>query len=433
MKVLCLFFSREVPLAAIAEAFYGYSPQISLRRNEALYVEIEKCRHLYDDDFFLEKAREIAEIFKCATARVALAEDIPTALAFARHQIFKKEKLPIEALADYAFPFGIPESAARELEHLFFTLPRLGLFNLRDFQKLSSGSLTNRFGALGFHLHRALRDSSGLNWPLFRPSEILQEEQSLDDGWRVEDTESIQFVLRGILDRLLLRLRGRGQALRRFELYFELENHSLLREKSYRLHFDLLEPQMSLKTLLSVVRDRVQFELRQKPLGAPVTLVRLQALEMVPWIYAQKDLMNPHKEEKREQRIGVLSRLQIRLGKEAVFHAEPVENYLPESNWRRRDPFHFREIQARDRHPARPLRLLTEPRKIYFQEGFVTIGSRRLKVLSVEDHEILSGGLWNRLFERRYSILRAQDDGGANETYWVFLENQNLFLHGVFD
>ena len=428
MRILCLYFPQPQDLQALAEMFYRYSPQIAMRSEKALFVEIEKCRHLYREESLVMRTRSMLKRLKL-NAQLSVAEDIPTALSFAQFQIFQKEKLPLEALNSYAFPYETPEKSWKPLQLLLETLQKMGLKNLKDFQKISARSLSNRFGPLGLHLHRAVQDSSALHWPLYKPPESLIEEQALDYELRVDNFESISFVLKALLDRLMLRLRGRGQALRKFTLVLELEPHSLLKEKIYRLSFDLFEPQMSLKTLLGIVRDRVQFELQQKPLGSPVIWVRLEAQEMVPWIYAQKDLFNPHREEKREQQVSVLSRLQTRLGSEKVFRAEPIENYLPEKNWCRREPFHWREFSVTDRHPSRPLRLLPEPQKIFFQEGWVMIAGRRLKVLSVNRHEVLCGEIWNRPFERRYSILRVESE----DLYWVFVENENLYLHGVFD
>jgi hypothetical protein len=109
-RVVCLFFSDSAVVESFAEACLELTPDVSVRKGEAVFLEISRCQRLFDEKMLIEKLRALAARLSCKP-RMAVADDVPTALALARRAVARhggsKYDLPLEALRDYVAPFQI--------------------------------------------------------------------------------------------------------------------------------------------------------------------------------------------------------------------------------------------------------------------------------------------------------------------------------------
>ena len=194
----------------------------------------------------------------------------------------------------------------------------------------------------------------------------------------------------------------------------------------------LARPTASAARWLLPIREHL-FSLR---LPAAVTGLRLAAIEVAAVLPEQ--LAIGDRPEAQDALDGVLARLGVRLGDGAVFAAEPVERYRPESAYRA-VPFRSppgRPGSGAPAAPLRPTRLLAVPEPVVAEgEGgrltALRVGGRARAVLAVEGPERLRGEWWASGFDRDYYRVSLEGLGDC----WVFRDaaDGRLRLHGFFD
>src|SRR4051812_35759174 len=85
MKVAGIkFHGRSEDLERIAEAFLFFSPQISISKLGAIFIEIGKCRKILTENEFLEQAKYFLDKFGLK-AELAIGKDVAHALALATY------------------------------------------------------------------------------------------------------------------------------------------------------------------------------------------------------------------------------------------------------------------------------------------------------------------------------------------------------------
>ncbi len=416
--------------------------------DEAIFLEIGRCRGIYSEEALALRLRALAKKFNSAF-QISFANDAPRALALAR--LFRSDSgvildarenradLPVEALLDYANPFGADPDDLRLVREMCKTLQKLGVDTTCKFLALPARSLPSRFGKLGLLLHQRIREAASIPWPRFMPPERIIEKLQFEIGQPFHDLEPLIFSLKPVIDRAMARLRGRGERATSLRIRLRLERYSGLTqdEVSRVWRFDLAAPQGSSVGLIPVLRERLGFDLSQKPLPAPVTDLEFEILETAPGVGAQRDFFDA-REEEVEAWNSLIARLAEKLGKDQVFLADPVERYLPEKAWVKRSGLALeKESESsstiQDVLPERPLRVLHSPAPLYKSGGTLQLSdsSRKWRVIQAEGPEILSGEWWFSQFQRSYFRL-ATDSG---EHLWVFQTpaSDTLYLHGYFD
>lgn len=215
-RIACLLPCDPEPdertLEALADAAAGFSPQVE-QAAEAVYLEVGDLGRLFPTEEQLLQAMEGAVAEVGAAAYIAIASDKGVARVRARGLLLGRSQrraavvlrggeraalapLPIETL-DPA-----PEQRLR--------LESWGLRTVGELANLPRPAVVTRLGAAGSVLHRlASGESSELLKPSPPPPEIREEQELLD---ALENLEPLLFVLRGLLDRLVARLRARSQA-----------------------------------------------------------------------------------------------------------------------------------------------------------------------------------------------------------------------------
>lgn len=420
MRVICILAGGDgTVLSSLADHCWRWTPQIAVGQ-DALFLEIGKCEALYSERTILLRLKVLAERWERCW-QVAVADDLPTALALARWRV-AKEALPVEALADYLSPF----SPTTELAPMVKSLHRMGIHYLRDFLSLPRKKILSRFGKDALFAAQLVEDASHLPWPRWEPEERIQERVESETLQPLDNLEPLFFLMRTVIERVVGRLHGRGEAASRVEMRLILDRHSLEPVRSFVL--ELPVPQTAASAFLQELRERCERELNRKPLESGLAAVEFEVLERAPGRWIQRDFFQ-RKEMEREQWESLLLRMQEKLGKDRFWYAEPVAHQRPEKTWKKslRPPEDLGLPIA-----ARPTRLLRRPERLRRIEHFL-LGSdgKRWKVLKEEGSEILNGGWWAlNPFWREY--FRVIADGG--EVLWIFrTPGGEEWLHGFFD
>ena len=399
MRVACVFLRQERALEGLAEACCRFSPQLALG-DRAVFIEVGACRRLYSEDSLRLRLSALLRRFGMP-ARIAFADDIPTALALAMHDRAGKEQLPIEAIQCYSTPFACRSDSLAKAAQVF---RKLGVATVADFMQLRPKGLVRRFGKEGLLVWHLLESAARLPWPRFVPPPKLVETAELDDASSAMDLEQLLFCLKSVVDRALLRVRGHGRLVSGIRLCLEQERHSRVAEPMRLWSIDLAFPQGSALVVLSIVRERLDRDLQRHPLEAPVRRVEVEVTRTVPGQARQRDLFT-NKEEELEGFQSVVARLTEKLGFERAFLAAPLESRLPERCWKK-------TLEAvpefRAEVTPRPLRVLKKPQVVRRIENYLVHGRRRWKISAIRGPERLSGDWWFGDRERDYFRIEAE-------------------------
>ncbi len=237
--------------------------------------------------------------------------------------------------------------------------------------------------------------------------------QQADFGLPVEHTQGLLFALQRILTDLESDLQWRQQDTD--SLLLVLRHH---RHEPTRLRLRTTGPEHRAEAFMNLLRIRLE----QHPLAAPV-----QALELTVNRFLGReattgqDLLgeNPNPAEAWHT---LISRLQARLGEQALKHLAPAADHRPERAWCATDIRGLppRRTQANnDPLPHRPLWLLDSPRPLDVTPDTWFSGPERI-----------SGGWWDgERVMRDYYIAQLP----SGQLAWVLRDIQGgWFVHGWF-
>ncbi|MBK7962036.1 MAG: hypothetical protein IPK04_13050 [Bdellovibrionales bacterium] len=448
--IYCFYIPRitQVDLRKVAEAFYGLTMDLLLRDSEALFVDLSKSQNLLTEIRFLSLADEILKSYGMSY-RWRWAIDTPTALALAKYETFEKEELPLESLVLFGTPLRKEPLLEKKILGMVNVLQQLGLRTLGDFQELRPQELSSRFGALALGIYDCVKRGFSQPWPVYLPEEQvthnITEKIEIFSEFQIHNLEPITFVLKTLVDRILLKLKLRGKTPKIFEIVFHQEKLSVVRFPRWSLRFDLALGLISGKVLLGQIRERVEHELQRRPLESLIESVEFSVLEVAPYQEAQRNIFDPHREEKAESTWSLVNRLRLKLGTENVFQALLNPAYLPEENWHRINLGNFEQNPSKEPGkkeaqvlPDRPTRLLPKPQRISMRDQKIvslekssnTVGNLGpLTILKIFEKEIILNQWWNECSERVYLKVQTQE----GPLLWVFQSDQGLFLHGYFD
>ena len=372
--------------------------------------------------------------------QIAVAESAAHALTLARVCPGKAPpgsgELPhtvsIHALFDFSDPFqALEPECRREIEAIITALETLGIRTIGEFMSLPSRGLASRFGKKGLELMSRLKGRSEPPWPRFYPAELISEEADTE----CFDLESLSFVLKGLIDRAMARLRGRAERAALVRVGVEFEKWSTIENHVREWKIALPIPQGAAVGLLPIVQEYLGFDMGRAALPAPVQKLIFEVLETAPGRGAQRDFFSKQEEES-EVLDSLVGRLVQKLGDKQVFKARPVERYAPEGAYVREHDFEL-EVGESLFVGRRPTRLLSNPEPIE-NRGSVLAHSRFRKEwhpLRWEGPERLCGEWWSHSFSRDYYRIATAE----GEMLWVYSDLQpgadrpSIFLHGYFD
>ncbi len=420
MRVICILLSSSSAPKTLAEACLRLSPQVALGEHW-IFLEISGCRHLYSETSCFLRLQTILKRLGL-TARIAAAEDPATALAKAFYP--QDRNLPIEALIFYANPFR----KTSELDKSISLLKQLGMKTISQLKQISPTTLTPRFGKeLAVALHH-LEHTLFLPWPRFHLPERILETLCLDDT-DLQDLEPVLFLLKNLVDKISLRLKGRWLKASVIEIKISTEKYSTVKKpfRTWRLNFAF--PQGGTLEILSLLREHLNGALTREPLESPLRQIELEVLEYVPSAAQQKNLLSD-KEEEMEKTQNLISRLVDRLGIGSVFLASPIESFLPERSWKKTLQTFIKEPDLFSAIAKRPLRLLKHPIHLKRVDQCLFSMHRRWRILAQSEPERISGEWWHKDQERDYFCIQTE-----TEELWVYKipTTSDYFLHGIFD
>jgi protein ImuB len=415
VKILCIFPKREKSrLPALAEACLFFSPQVALGE-DAAFVEIGNSHHLFTVEECLSRMARVLENFQ-VEARLSIAEDVPSSLAFARYGVSRKEFLPIEALGDYLSPFVAHTFPAAEI------FRKLGVETLGDFLKIPRRELSSRFGKDGLLAYERFLRAKELPWPRFVPTEKLFEKAEFDFAAQIENLEPVMFLLKTILHRVFLRLHARKEKIVAFDCAFHLNRFTGAEKRIFPVKLPL--PQSDPKALLQFMRDRLEKELQKNPLEESVEAISIEVLETAPGLDTQRDFFSKA-EEQKEAWSSLLARLREKLGESAAFQAVLQPRVRPEASWKK-SPIAEEGIAVPA--PIRPLQIFPKPLTIERKKEFLHGKGKKWRIQQFQGPERLEGEWWLDPFQRDYYRVETDSD-----CLWIFRNKDGLFLHGIFD
>jgi protein ImuB len=430
MRIACLYLlespSQRKPetIQALAEACFRFTPQVAMA-SQAIFLEISASHLLFSEQMLVLKLGSLAKRFGCLS-RISFGDSAGEALALARNPgFFYGRDLPLEALADYAFPFAVDPHAVKKILELIQALKILGLKNVGEFAHLPPATLASRFGKEAVKLSACARNEYEAAWPGFHPSPRVIEKSPIENS---ENIEAILFVLKGLVDRTVARLCGRGERVSVLKIEFELVQWGLEKSKVLKREFNLALPlpQGSAHGLLPILQEYLSQCIQREPLAAPVDSVQVEVLETLPSRGSQRDFFTK-KEEESEVWEGLVARLSQKLGKDRVFTALPVKRYLPEKAYSKSLKRESRDAYAQYLMPTRPTRLLKYPELLRLKKEDIAEAS---------GPERLSGEWWSSQydgFNRDYYRLKTV----TGEELWVFMNRNSpeklFYVHGYFD
>ncbi|MBL7543310.1 MAG: hypothetical protein JNL11_05810 [Bdellovibrionaceae bacterium] len=428
VKVVCICLPKHGDARSLAEIFYQATPQIQLRHNEAVFLEISKCQHLYSAATFLKRVQVTLNRIGL-TARIGMAEDIPTALAMTLHPVAEKKFLPIDCLPCYCDPLGQYPEHTPLISKAIHVLRSLRIYTIKDFLDIPAGEITLRFGPSLLLAHQRLQGEHPLIWNIFEPRQIVQEDHEFDLTYPPRDLEPVYFILRPLLEKIFLRLRGKGRRMRQFKIILQQEYATQKTPQSYEVHIAIPLPFVSLKTIFQITKEKLDASVQKKPLEHAIVQLSLVVTEDGPYMTSQKDIFDQKKEETSESFFHLVSRLATKLGPESVFFAHLKESYLPEKNWLRATDKCHPDIQS-TAVPERPLRLFKKPLPISIQSCHFSYNRKTYEIREWRHPEVLLSNWWEIAGgERIYTKLITHN----GDQFWVFKNRDVYYLHGVFE
>jgi protein ImuB len=429
---------ESLALCTVAEGLLTLAPATMASAPDGFWLDASAASLVGGEEPLLERALALLRAFGLR-GRGVVASELFTARALAR---FGGSRVAVVARGTSAAALApLPLKALEGVDGLVRdSFGAFGLATLGDVARLEPTQVVTRLGAKGLRAQRLARGQDDARFVPALVSELVEEVRVLETP--AETFEPLLFILKGVLDVLCARLRGRGRAAVRLRLTLQLEP-----DGPQSLPLVLARPSAEPKLLLDLVRHRLE-DLR---LPAPVATVVLTVEESC--------------EDKAQQRVlgampegdagleSVLARLATTLGSEALSSPRAADNHRPEAA---RGLLPFRpppadsglHAEAR-RTPAvplpvdtrsaeRPVRLFPEPSVLPVDIGpggelrGARLLGRRRAVLRLAGPERIGGQWWTLTpFARDYYRVHFEGLGPA----WVFRDARDgrFYLHGFFD
>lgn len=307
-RTACLFSPDERHVEALYDLACAFSPRIE-RTRDAILFEVGDLGRLYASERTLAEALSVQARELHSAVRLAIASSKDIAYLRAKTLMPPADTAIIPAGCERAALAKLPLAAVAVSPQLAARATAWGLHTLGDLAGLPRSLVATRLGPQGLALHRLASGETSTPLVPTAPSPEVTEELLLPDG--VEGLEPLLFILRGLLDRLVTRLRARSSACSDLELLLGLQVASpSQRQRVYKIRVAV--PTQRVPLLLDLVRITVE---AQPPAGA-IEHVRLITCPVDPRP-TQLDLFVPTGPAP-DRLAGLLARLQALCGQDRV-------------------------------------------------------------------------------------------------------------------
>ncbi|MBS3802979.1 MAG: DNA polymerase Y family protein [Oleiphilaceae bacterium] len=298
---------------------------------------------------------------------------------------------------------GLPAKTTERLD-------RLGLITLDDLFKLPAEETARRLEPETLKLIQQLQGSRADPQTPWSPPHRFH--QHLDFARDIEQTSSLLFPLQRILTELQEDLQWRQQDTDSLKLSL----HHRGRQET-RILLRTAGPEHRATSFLALIRLRLE----QQTLAAPVEAMTLAVSRFIDRDKAIGDDLLDSGTNTVEAWQALISRLQARLGDQALKILAPHADHRPERAWTRGRLSCPASVKAteKDSGPSRPLWLLNTPQPVvHLPQAWLT-GPERI-----------SGGWWDgERVQRDYYVAQL----GSGQLAWVFRDvSGGWFIHGLF-
>jgi protein ImuB len=421
-------------LARIAAWCERFSPLVGwdsqLPEPDALYLDITGIGVLFGGEESLAKELRTGIAQRQLSVRLGVADTIGAAWAVAC-ATSSATLVPTDRLEAALAP--LPIAVLRLNESTLTTLGHLGITIVSELLALPRAALSSRFGPeLLQRIDQALGNTEELIQP-HRPAPPLQTEWIFEIP--TDHFETVECVLRQLVDRLASELAQRQQGAAGLECRLDCAGHEPL-----RLGVGLYRPTASARHLWDLLR----MQLERLRIPAAVGRLEMSVVRAVPLVVEQACLFDDLSLQHVREAAALLDRLSSRLGDEAVLQPRLRADALPEravvllpavSLTHKKAP----PGPSRFAVSHRPLTLFSPPVPLevtavspdgppvrFFHDH------QELRVLRHWGPERIQTGWWRgKCVQRDY--YRVETTVGAR--YWLFrqLQDGQWFLHGVFE
>ncbi len=434
LNVACLWLNEPGPTEKLAELCLRFSPQIAVRKNEAVFVEIGKMRLLYSPEEFVKIFQQLLNPWLKrieVSARLGLGRDLTDALARARHGSQIIDSLTLDALYDFTDPFNNDPVVKPYIQKMITAFQDLGVHKISQFKNIPANQLVSRFGPIALLSRQRLEHSVLLTWPYWKPAEIIREKTELPYFEFYGELEPVLFELKKQLDQIFQRLwiRERRAQKMRLRIFFETNSRQL---KPFReFQFEFLLPQAYTKGALAIIRERLSKDFTDHPVTTPLQGIETVVIETTPGVSGQKNFFHRH-EEVAEAKYALLAQLTEIHGEGSVYHAELVEDHRPEKSWKKCS--NIKNPPPILRFPIRPTHLFS-PEPVTLKNSIFCYQGEPFKIIKKSSIERINGAWFEDpsnlqdSYDRDYFTLELED----GRTLFDFRNRKGqYFLQGAF-
>lgn len=390
-----------------AHWLYRYMDRITLYPPDGLLADAGSVRRLYGGLPPLRKTLQQALAERQLNATLTTGPTPMAARLLARAGIDCFTGDPEQMASHLAtLPLAATELEERTLQRL----TRLGLASLGEVRQLPAAELARRLAPETLiHIQRILgqRPDPQTSW---QPPRYFR--QRADFGLPVEKTQGLLFALQRILADLESDLQWRQQDTDSLLLILHHYRH-----EPSRLRIRTTGAEHRAEAFLNLLRIRLE----QHPLRAPVEALELRVTRFLDRHAATSTDLLGETPDSGEAWHTLVSRLQARLGEQALKHLAPAADHRPERAWSAHSLSGLQQqpTEPPEHLPLRPLWLLPHPAPLEITPQEWLSGPERI-----------SGGWWDgERVLRDYYIARLPE----GQLAWIYRDNrQGWFVHGWF-
>jgi protein ImuB len=313
VRVVALDTVREA-LSRISEALLAFASTTSFDlESNVVWLDVTGCAHLHRNESDTTGEAILASRIKAFVekmnhaCRVAVADGPRVAAAVARFGSGADHLILVPAGESKSALSALPIDALPIADDTIHWLSRLGMGTVGDLQQLPRRSLSLRLGASAVTVVSLLDGEDSTPLSAYIPPVVPEETATLEYG--IEAIEALLFVVKGLCDRMALRLAGRAMAATRFELVLGLDRAFARAMPRSVVDLLLAAPLTEAAEMLSVLRARLD----SFAIEAPILTVTLRVPEMAARTATPLHLFVP--EAKADRALpGLVAELEAELG-----------------------------------------------------------------------------------------------------------------------
>jgi protein ImuB len=333
-RIACLRLLDETPSAAsridaLHDLAAAFSPRVERCRasapgEQAVCLEVGDLRRLYPSEHALVDAiRGMAGELELAVG-VVIASNKAVAQVRARGLCPLAPSAIVPAGWERSAIAALPLSCLAPSSDQLARLRQWGLSQVGDLARLPRKAVATRLGQSGLSLHQlACGECLAPLYPSPPSAEVIEEQGLLDP---VAELEPLLFVLRGLIDRVVTRLRARSSACGGLQLRLQRADSGAARGTfagDERRAIAIAAPTQKVPALLDLVR----VSLESQPLLAAVERIEIRAQPVDPRP-VQLDLFAPAGPAP-ERLAATLARLQALCGASRIGQPQAPDSYAP--------------------------------------------------------------------------------------------------------